>query len=71
MFVLQAQQHRTFNSAVAKQASMGQYIKPVYSLNGRAHAHTPNGLLMDGDPGDDEEADEEVKIFVYCRCDWK
>uniref|UniRef100_A0A3Q0QVU2 Exocyst complex component n=1 Tax=Amphilophus citrinellus TaxID=61819 RepID=A0A3Q0QVU2_AMPCI len=56
----QAQQHRTFNSAVAKQASMGQYIKPVYSLNGRTHTHTPNGLLMDGDPGDDEEADEEI-----------
>uniref|UniRef100_A0A668S9X4 Exocyst complex component n=1 Tax=Oreochromis aureus TaxID=47969 RepID=A0A668S9X4_OREAU len=54
----QAQQHRTFNSAVAKQASMGHYIKPVYSLNERTHAHTPNGLLMDDDTGDDE-ADEE------------
>uniref|UniRef100_A0A669D7G2 Exocyst complex component n=1 Tax=Oreochromis niloticus TaxID=8128 RepID=A0A669D7G2_ORENI len=55
----QAQQHRTFNSAVAKQASMGHYIKPVYSLNERTHAHTPNGLLMDDDTGDDE-ADEEI-----------
>uniref|UniRef100_A0A669BT35 Exocyst complex component n=1 Tax=Oreochromis niloticus TaxID=8128 RepID=A0A669BT35_ORENI len=37
----QAQQHRTFNSAVAKQASMGHYIKPVYSLNERTHkAHS-------------------------------
>uniref|UniRef100_A0A3Q1FJ76 Exocyst complex component n=1 Tax=Acanthochromis polyacanthus TaxID=80966 RepID=A0A3Q1FJ76_9TELE len=56
----QAQQHRTFNSAVAKQASMGHYTKPVYSLNGRTHTHTPNGLLMDDDTGDEEEADEEV-----------
>ncbi|XP_039894478.1 exocyst complex component 6 isoform X5 [Simochromis diagramma] len=55
----QAQQHRTFNSAVAKQASMGHYIKPVYFLNERTHAHTPNGLLMDDDTGDDE-ADEEI-----------
>uniref|UniRef100_A0AAQ5XVP1 Exocyst complex component n=1 Tax=Amphiprion ocellaris TaxID=80972 RepID=A0AAQ5XVP1_AMPOC len=53
----QAQQHRTFNSAVAKQASMGHYTKPVYSLNGRTH--TPNGQLMDDDTGDEEEADEE------------
>uniref|UniRef100_A0A3B4YXH5 Exocyst complex component n=2 Tax=Stegastes partitus TaxID=144197 RepID=A0A3B4YXH5_9TELE len=56
----QAQQHRTFNSAVAKQASMGHYTKPVYSLNGRTHTHTPNGLLMDDDTGDEEEADEEI-----------
>lgn len=60
---LQAQQHRTFNSAVAKQASMGHYIKPVYSLSERTHAHTPNGLLMDDDTGDDE-ADEEVRTDV-------
>uniref|UniRef100_A0A672GZ77 Exocyst complex component n=1 Tax=Salarias fasciatus TaxID=181472 RepID=A0A672GZ77_SALFA len=45
----QAQQHRTFNSAVAKQASVGHYTKPLYSLNGRTHSHTPNGLLMDED----------------------
>ncbi|XP_036936979.1 exocyst complex component 6 isoform X3 [Acanthopagrus latus] len=56
----QAQQHRTFNSAVAKQASMGQYTKPVYSLNGRTHSHTHNGLMMDDDTGDEDEADEEV-----------
>ncbi|KAM7371322.1 hypothetical protein PAMP_010803 [Pampus punctatissimus] len=53
-------QHRTFNSAVAKQASMGHYIKPVYSLNGRTHTHTHNGLMMDDDTGDDEETDEEI-----------
>uniref|UniRef100_A0A671V4R8 Exocyst complex component n=1 Tax=Sparus aurata TaxID=8175 RepID=A0A671V4R8_SPAAU len=55
----QAQQHRTFNSAVAKQASIGQYTKPVYSLNGRTHSHTHNGLMMDDDTGDEDEADEE------------
>ncbi|XP_028285996.1 exocyst complex component 6 isoform X5 [Parambassis ranga] len=56
----QAQQHRTFNSAVAKQTSIGHYAKPVYSLNGRTHSHSPNGLLMDDDVVDEEEADEEV-----------
>ncbi|XP_028990175.1 exocyst complex component 6 isoform X2 [Betta splendens] len=54
----QAQQHRTFHSAVAKQASMGHYTKPVYSLNGRTHTH--NGLMMDDDMGEEEEADEEI-----------
>ncbi|KAG7226564.1 hypothetical protein INR49_003721 [Caranx melampygus] len=54
----QAQQHRTFNSAVAKQASMGHYAKPVYSLNGRTHTH--NGLMVDDDTGDEEDADEEI-----------
>ncbi|XP_026172252.1 exocyst complex component 6 isoform X4 [Mastacembelus armatus] len=53
----QAQQHKTFNSAVAKQASMGNYTKPVYSLNGRTHTH--NGLMMDNS-GDEDEADEEI-----------
>ncbi|KAM9715381.1 exocyst complex component 6 isoform 1-T1 [Menidia menidia] len=55
----QAQQHRTFNSVVAKQESGGHYTKPLYSLNGRTNTHIPNGLLMD-DTGDEEEADEEV-----------
>ncbi|XP_039643464.1 exocyst complex component 6 isoform X6 [Perca fluviatilis] len=54
----QAQQHRTFNSAVAKQASIGHYTKPVYFLNGQTH--TQNGLMIDDDTGDDEEADEEI-----------
>ncbi|XP_041671317.1 exocyst complex component 6 isoform X2 [Cheilinus undulatus] len=56
----QAQQHRTFNSAVAKQASTGHYTKPVYSLNGRTHSHAHNGLMMEEDSGDEEEADEEI-----------
>ncbi|KAJ3608296.1 hypothetical protein NHX12_025345 [Muraenolepis orangiensis] len=43
----QAQQHRTFNSAVAKQASTGHYTKPLYALNGRGHTHTLNGLTLD------------------------
>ncbi|KAM3591944.1 uncharacterized protein V6R79_009947 [Siganus canaliculatus] len=56
----QAQQHMTFNSAVAKQASMGHYTKPVYFLNGRTHCQTHNGLMMDEDMGDPEESDEEI-----------
>uniref|UniRef100_A0A3Q2ZXB2 Exocyst complex component n=1 Tax=Kryptolebias marmoratus TaxID=37003 RepID=A0A3Q2ZXB2_KRYMA len=56
----QAQQHRTFNSAVTKQLNLGHYTKPVYSFNGRTHIHVPNGLLMNNDTGDEEEADEEV-----------
>uniref|UniRef100_A0AAY4AG31 Exocyst complex component n=1 Tax=Denticeps clupeoides TaxID=299321 RepID=A0AAY4AG31_9TELE len=38
----QAQQHRTFNSAVQKQASMG-FPKPLYTLNGRTSTQQ-NGL---------------------------
>ncbi|XP_044034289.1 exocyst complex component 6 isoform X3 [Siniperca chuatsi] len=56
----QAQQHRTFNSAVSKQANVGHFTKPVYSLNGRTHTHTHNGLMMDDDTGEEEEADEEI-----------
>ncbi|MEQ2245568.1 Exocyst complex component 6 [Ilyodon furcidens] len=56
----QAQQHRTFNSAVAKQVHIGNYSKPVYSLSGRTHMHISNGLLTDEDNGDEEEADEEI-----------
>ncbi|TKS90269.1 Exocyst complex component 6 [Collichthys lucidus] len=37
---------------------MGHYTKPVYSLNGRTHTH--NGLMIDDDTGDEEDADEEV-----------
>ncbi|XP_056153767.1 exocyst complex component 6 [Lampris incognitus] len=55
----QAQQHRTFNSAVAKQASMGHYMKPVYSLNGRTHTDTHNALMVD-EIGEEEEGDDEV-----------
>ncbi|XP_061081490.1 exocyst complex component 6 isoform X3 [Conger conger] len=54
----QAQQHRTFNSAVQKQAS-GAYGKPVYSLNGRAPAQH-NGLSPAEGAEEEEDADEEV-----------
>uniref|UniRef100_A0A3Q2NV80 Exocyst complex component n=1 Tax=Fundulus heteroclitus TaxID=8078 RepID=A0A3Q2NV80_FUNHE len=56
----QAQQHRTFNSAVAKQVHIGHYSKPVYSLSGRTHMHITNGLLTDDDTGEEEEGDEEI-----------
>lgn len=58
---VQAQQHRTFNGAVAKQLHTGHYSKPVYSLSGRTHLHISNGLLTDDDAADEEEADEEVR----------
>ncbi|XP_035259619.1 exocyst complex component 6 isoform X1 [Anguilla anguilla] len=54
----QAQQHRTFNSAVQKQASAG-YAKPVYTLNGRAPA-THNGLSPGEGADEEDDADEEV-----------
>ncbi|XP_049614886.1 exocyst complex component 6 isoform X1 [Syngnathus scovelli] len=54
----QAQQHRTFNSAVAKQASVGHYTKPLYSLNGQTHTH--NSLQIDDDAEDEDDADEEI-----------
>ncbi|XP_068610358.1 exocyst complex component 6 [Brachionichthys hirsutus] len=54
----QVYQHRTFNSAIAKQASMGHHTKAVHSLNRQTHAH--NGLMMEDDTGDEEEADEEI-----------
>uniref|UniRef100_A0A3P9I105 Exocyst complex component n=1 Tax=Oryzias latipes TaxID=8090 RepID=A0A3P9I105_ORYLA len=58
--IRQAQQHRTFISTVAKQAGLDHYTKPVFSLNGRAHSHMPNGLLMDEGAGDEEDADDEI-----------
>ncbi|KAK1166378.1 exocyst complex component 6-like isoform X2 [Acipenser oxyrinchus oxyrinchus] len=48
----QAQQHRTFNSVVQKQASMG-YGKPLYRLNGKASS-PENGV------DEEEEHDDEV-----------
>ncbi|MGH0130700.1 UNVERIFIED_CONTAM: hypothetical protein FKN15_059197 [Acipenser sinensis] len=48
----QAQQQRTFNSAVQKQASMG-YGKPLYRLNGKASS-PQNGV------DEEEEHDDEV-----------
>ncbi|KAJ0016033.1 hypothetical protein NQD34_014323 [Periophthalmus magnuspinnatus] len=64
----QAQQHRTFNSAVAKQASTGHYTGPSYSLSARSH-HTHNGQ-MDEEMEEDEEADEEelVDFSPVYRC---
>lgn len=57
----QAQQHRTFLSTVAKQAGLDHYTKPVYSLNGRAHSHMSNGVLMEA--GDEEDAEDEVRKY--------
>uniref|UniRef100_A0A665X9T1 Exocyst complex component n=1 Tax=Echeneis naucrates TaxID=173247 RepID=A0A665X9T1_ECHNA len=65
----QAQQHRTFNSAVAKQANIGHYDKPVYSFNGRMH--TQNGLMIGDDIGDEEEiptAQDLVDFSPVYRC---
>ncbi|KAG7282566.1 hypothetical protein CRUP_001141 [Coryphaenoides rupestris] len=55
----QAQQHRTFNSSVAKQASADPCTKPLYALNGRGHAQTLNGLTLD-DMLEEEDGEEEV-----------
>lgn len=52
----QAQQHRTFNSAVAKQASTGHYTRPSYTLNTRSN-YTHNGQM---DEDMEEESDEEI-----------
>uniref|UniRef100_A0AAY4AB00 Exocyst complex component n=1 Tax=Denticeps clupeoides TaxID=299321 RepID=A0AAY4AB00_9TELE len=52
----QAQQHRTFNSAVQKQASMG-FPKPLYTLNGRTSTQQ-NGLDTE-EGADEDDADEE------------
>nr|XP_057917604.1 exocyst complex component 6 isoform X2 [Doryrhamphus excisus] len=54
----QAQQHRTFNSAVVRQAGVGHYTKPLYSLNGQTHTH--NTLTMDDDAEYDDYADDEI-----------
>ncbi|KAF4085268.1 hypothetical protein AMELA_G00115670 [Ameiurus melas] len=53
----QAQQHRTFISAVQKQANLG-CAKPLYSLNGRTSVRH-NGLAAE-ETVDEEEADDEV-----------
>ncbi|XP_058261659.1 exocyst complex component 6 isoform X4 [Hemibagrus wyckioides] len=53
----QAQQHRTFISAVQKQANLG-CAKPLYSLNGRTSLQH-NGLAAE-ETVDEEEADDEV-----------
>ncbi|XP_067100812.1 exocyst complex component 6 isoform X1 [Osmerus mordax] len=55
----QAQQHRTFNSAVQKQSSLGD-TKPLYSLNGRTPTQH-NGLALEEGGEEEEEGDEEVR----------
>ncbi|XP_017539877.1 exocyst complex component 6 isoform X7 [Pygocentrus nattereri] len=62
----QAQQHRTFISAVQKQASLG-CAKPLYSLNGRTTLQH-NGLVA-GDAAEEEEADDEVLVLVLTAQD--
>uniref|UniRef100_A0A672KSM3 Exocyst complex component n=1 Tax=Sinocyclocheilus grahami TaxID=75366 RepID=A0A672KSM3_SINGR len=52
----QAQQHRTFNSAVQKQVTLS-CAKPLYGLNSRTPLHH-NGLSAEAT--DEEEMDEEV-----------
>ncbi|XP_036376578.1 exocyst complex component 6 isoform X3 [Megalops cyprinoides] len=54
----QAQQHRTFNSALQRQAGTG-YAKPVYTLNGRTPAHY-NGMASEEGGEEEDETDEEV-----------
>ncbi|KAK1164630.1 exocyst complex component 6 isoform X2 [Acipenser oxyrinchus oxyrinchus] len=54
----QAQQHRTFNSAVQKQSSMG-YGKPLYMLNGKASS-PESGVALEVGVDEEEEHDDEV-----------
>uniref|UniRef100_A0A8B9KWZ3 Exocyst complex component n=1 Tax=Astyanax mexicanus TaxID=7994 RepID=A0A8B9KWZ3_ASTMX len=61
----QAQQHRTFISAVQKQASLG-CAKPLYSLNGRTTLQH-NGLVGE-DAADEEEAQDLVDFSPVYRC---
>ncbi|MGH0115544.1 UNVERIFIED_CONTAM: hypothetical protein FKN15_024874 [Acipenser sinensis] len=53
----QAQQHRTFNSAVQKQASMG-YGKPLYMLSGKAPS-PESGVALEVGVDEEEEHDDE------------
>ncbi|KAG7492692.1 hypothetical protein MATL_G00017300 [Megalops atlanticus] len=54
----QAQQHRTFNSALQRQAGTG-YTKPVYTLNGRTPTHY-NGMASEEGGEEEDDTDEEV-----------
>uniref|UniRef100_A0A6Q2X167 Exocyst complex component n=1 Tax=Esox lucius TaxID=8010 RepID=A0A6Q2X167_ESOLU len=60
----QAQQHRTFNSAVQKQASGMGYGKPLYSLNGQIPSQN-NGLGLEDDDQSEEEGDRETFENYY------
>uniref|UniRef100_A0A3B3R7E9 Exocyst complex component n=1 Tax=Paramormyrops kingsleyae TaxID=1676925 RepID=A0A3B3R7E9_9TELE len=53
----QAQQHRTFNSALQKQAS-ACFAKPLYALNGRT-------VIRPGVPGSEERGDRETFENYY------
>nr|XP_015202444.1 PREDICTED: exocyst complex component 6 isoform X3 [Lepisosteus oculatus] len=55
----QAQQHRTFNSAVQKQASAG-YGKPLYMLNGKGSSQKNGIPSEEGAEEEEEDTDEEV-----------
>ncbi|XP_062382093.1 exocyst complex component 6 isoform X2 [Sardina pilchardus] len=57
----QAQQHRTFISAMQKQASSG-CTKPLYSLNGRTP--TQHNGLHGEEPAEEEESEEEVRVLT-------
>ncbi|KAL0964725.1 hypothetical protein UPYG_G00328080 [Umbra pygmaea] len=66
----QAQQHRTFNSAVQKQANGMGYGKPLYSLNGQMPTQH-NGLCSEEDDQSEEEvltAQDLVDFSPVYRC---
>ncbi|XP_063077974.1 exocyst complex component 6 isoform X3 [Engraulis encrasicolus] len=54
----QAQQHRTFISAMQRQANLG-CTKPLYSLNGRTPTQHNGGLDIDGS-AEEDDSEEEV-----------
>lgn len=61
--LIQAQQHRTFISAVQKQTNLS-CAKPLYSLNGRTSLQH-NGLAAE-ETVDEEEAEDEVRqIWLF------
>uniref|UniRef100_A0A674NUP3 Exocyst complex component n=1 Tax=Takifugu rubripes TaxID=31033 RepID=A0A674NUP3_TAKRU len=72
MAMRQAQKHRTFNSALTKQACLGHYTKPVYSVIGPTHAHIHNALMRDDDDVDDEDEDgtEEEILMAHDLVDF-
>ncbi|XP_030195664.1 exocyst complex component 6 isoform X4 [Gadus morhua] len=66
----QAQQHRTFNSAVARQASAGPYSRPLFTLNGRGR-EALNGQALDDMVEEEEEvltAQDLVDFSPVYRC---
>ncbi|XP_056432591.1 exocyst complex component 6 isoform X3 [Gadus chalcogrammus] len=66
----QAQQHRTFNSAVSRQASAGPYSRPLFTLNGRGR-EALNGQALDDMVEEEEEvltAQDLVDFSPVYRC---